>query len=201
MSDNLPSFLSDPKVLAGLEALCSTATKSATARNGPYYTEKYAIFARDILERLHADRAPLKITCTGSSIHTIRLHYYQGVTYLVDKLDPTGRFKELKSATRCMISDDYLLFSIRPNKKVSAATLMAIPPEKWKFDVDEFLDTATHGDKFLREGLLLSSSELLWIESRLIGVQELFNNLSTENRILIIMFDQSKLTTQTNENS
>ena len=187
-------LFSNPALLAALEKFTTLSAPTAPAedkKKGPYYTEVYANFAKKILDALHKDRFPVKITSDSGSIQTERLRYYQGSAYLVDKLAPTGHYKSLKEQPRCQDSSDFLLFSARKKRKVSEPTVVKL--DDWKTALDDFIDAAVHGEKFARLEILLSVSELTYISSRLVGVEQLFQNLSNENRILIIRFDLDKL--------
>lgn len=184
------TILDNPVLLSALEALAAVAVKPIK-NQGPYYTEKYALWARDILDKLHADKLPVKVTAENAAIQTERLRYYQGSAYLIERLDPTGKYRELKEQTRCQDFSDFLLFTARKKRKVSVPTV--VTTDDWKTKLDDFIDNAIHGEKFARPNILLAQSELDYIASRLVGVETLFQNLSNTGRILVIRFDCNML--------
>lgn len=186
------------KFSAQLEILNSLMSRSAevASPSKPYYLEKHALWAKELIEKLHTYKMPVKVTPPeGVALNTIKFHYYQGAGYLRDKLDPTGKYKDLCGKTKCSQEGDYLLFTVRKSRFTPGVMVITETP-KWKDEVIGFLETSVHGDKYALVNVLLSEEELLWIAAQIAPMSDLFENLSNSNRILIIRVDKDKLCNQ-----
>lgn len=158
-----------------------------------YYNEEYAAAAKDLLERLHKDGNALRIDKHSVSTKTLRLQYYQGAKYLLDNLDPEGKYKALYSKTVCRTFDDYLEL----HAKAGLKTIEAAPIILWREKLESFFESAKPKDKFVLD-VNLTDSEIVWIEEQLaITIKRdeqgneipLFYGQITKNKILIIRDD------------
>jgi hypothetical protein len=153
----------------------------------PYYKESVAIAVRDKLDRLHERKVPQRIIADGISVHTLRLQYYQGVHYLLDELDPDGKYRELYNNTKAetKVYEGYIELFVRRRGGIGAAAMLD-NDGTWKEQLEEFLTVATPGAKFQRVNIVITDDDKNWIDGLLNPLGELFISKVDNNSVLII---------------
>lgn len=149
---------SDPRFAAGLEAIAKRLEKEAS-KGMSYYAERHATWVKEILDRLHKDGIPLKVSAeNGTKISSVKLRYYQGRRYLLEHGDQDGKYKALADATRCSTYRDYLEFHIKHEPVIKISTT-----GDWRTPVIAFLENAQPGDKFGPRNYGLSPEDIVWL--------------------------------------
>lgn len=184
----------DPRVLQGLAEMAKTYAekndpvkakldkKEARTFHGPYYNKEHALEVKDYLNVLHTNRRSLKIVSSGLSINTLRLKFYQGKKYLLDNLDPEGKYKNLINRTKCITMADYLELHIKQDTKVLYAETI-----EWKPAFLDFIENAQLGTKFpCPDNIMLSNEEVQWIKDQLDPLSDLFIYDVKPNKFLVI---------------
>lgn len=152
-----------------------------------YYQESYALEAKKILDILHGQGKPIRVSVANVSANTLRLQYYHGAKYLVDYLDPDKHYAKLHKETRCVTSRDYIELHIRAPRGISV--IEQVSP--WKDDFIAFIETAAPNDKFFRDDVTLTEEEIAWINNQLVMLVKkdespLFYGQIERNKILLI---------------
>jgi len=194
IEDITGALINDPRIKKGLEAYAKTMeSQAAGTRNLVYYNKEQAIWVKEILDTLHKDRQPIKLSAQGMSINTLRLKYYQGLKYLKEVIDPEGRYKLLSQATRCVTYCDYVELHVKIKAKafVSVVTDWKTPLLQWLEKPDLKL-----GEKFSPVGVVLSDDEVNWVITQVEPLKEIFLYRVTNTEILIVRYN-----TPTNDNT
>lgn len=145
--------------------LAASNTRGKTRR--PYYTEKYALWAKGVIDQIFSRGDVLEGQQLG--LHnpdirpeTIRTQWYQGVEYLVKIIDPSYQEK-VSQITATAHPRKGLILSIKP----AASLAELIPVENWRNDIEDFLDESEPGNVLRKAGLPLREEDIIWLDDLL----------------------------------
>lgn len=138
--------------------------------NWPYYREGYAREMKAVIDRLVSTRATQVINCAHEQFNTHTIRISQSLSYLLDHLDPDGKYKQLRA--------HFSIVHDRPNNR-SFVRFRSVPIES--FDADPlipdalaFIQEAKPREIFERTGLSLSPQMTSEVEKLLVGLDERF---------------------------
>lgn len=160
-------------------------------RKRPYYSATHAFEAKKIIDKLINDKASLRMLTQGRSVNTMRIMYYDGLSYLLDHLDPDKVYCKAADLISCSTRRDELIFSFKNTTVLS--DLPVAPMIEWRKPVAEFLDTRPEiGKKYHNTQVLLNKEDIDWLQQQMAGIEELFMHRFSDREILIIRFDNPK---------
>lgn len=149
----------------------------------PYYNETRAFDVAKLLDRLHRDKVPLRVSAQDFTIGTLKLQYYQGLEYLCDH-DESGKYAALRDITVCRSYADYYELHIRERRipTVELATQSA----QWKEEFITFLDCSQVGEKFHRIDVTLTDEDIAWGHAQIADVFRIFPGKFEKHLVLCV---------------
>lgn len=158
-----------------------------------YYREKYALEVKILLDKIKLDREhDHKIR--SNQFRTSRKTYYQKLTqgwlYLIDRLDPSGEYKELRKNICLKREKDGIRFKWALNE-ADDIELEAVEPEHkrdlWRTELQDFLNNVAIKDGQVLElnNLDLNTSELVEIQQLIDTIEGFYLLKLTKNRVQI----------------
>lgn len=171
-----PFKLDDPRLQRGLELIAKQF--EAKDRNTlPYYNEETAFKVKGWLDELHDKKIPI---CIEGSANTVRNKYYQGVKYLIDKID--AKYEDIFRRTRCVTTKTQVELYIRYVALHKPNNTHEI------FVQDEFIEFITSCEVGARYYMKteLSQEQIEWINSKLAPLGAMFISSVTPTEIKVI---------------
>ena len=143
----------------------------------PYYQERYAKWAAELIDKVVSSGKPYCIPVGDLTANSIRLQWCQATKYLVDYLDADGKWAEKYSLLETSHSKRGT--TISPKRKTGL--LKAYQTEDWKTEllkwVDEVQPASGSGSDlpiFERIGLGFSQEDAKWIRDYFSPLDDLF---------------------------
>ncbi len=187
------------KEVAEVKALLIPRPKSwSRSTKLGYYKE---VFARELVPLLNKlitldlDKETMYVNGLpkGISGQSLSLRYNQAWMYLIDNLDPTGAWKELRETVEIRRSKDGVTF-VRKAKYTSGISIgvedvsvvRTAPRAAWKDDFEKFIDNAVENEKLEKKGLSLDLDEQNTIRTCLINMPEFHLIKLDKNNLLVI---------------
>jgi len=163
------------EIIKGLELakklLDQSNTKGRTRL--PYYTPQWAEWAKEIIEQIVTSGEPHVLPIGDFTLNTQTVRWHQSKKYLLDHLDPEGKWKsKLDLIVASQSKKRGLLLS--PKSEPGCLKAYAIKP--WRPEFEKFLEVAEEGDikewigipfttenvKYVYEALLPYTDMFLW---------------------------------------
>lgn len=197
-----------PEVQAAIKDFFVTNKGQLPSRlaNHAYYSEKYALRAREIIDIVLATRKPYIIPLEpGDTIHKLRNQWYEGTRFLRQKLDPDGSYTKTLSMIRCTRGQTYIQISPRvilssPSEDSNAISkpttkLQGAIQSPWRDEFLEWLRAEPELEsKFQRtkqvDNVILTDEDITWGNQQLIGLESLFIYKFTRDEVIVIRFNQ-----------
>ena len=162
--------------------------------NATYYRERYAIELRGTLDEMMAEHAQgiyenrlFRYDESPLSKNSLYLYVQQSRQYLLDNLDPDGKYAKFMEYIRwgkrhglgIEIKYDRMICSpgttIRASKVVEEDKQSAV----WKDKLDKFLETAPERATLVIDKLALSEEEIAEVESQITGLQNVLFDIKS----------------------
>jgi len=195
---NLKKIFVNPTVQAAVvDVVIGNRPKGWSRRsNAPYYKEKYALEAKEVIDGMIKDRMDRVYDYAefesklNMSRNTVYLRVNQSFAYLVDKMDDIdhtyARFMEMIHIERVrgvgvMIK---MIPEFRNSNVSSFVPTQVIPHEQipqWKEDMLEYLEKGEAGKPFFRDKLALSTEEIEDIKASLYGLKGVIHNITAHS--------------------
>lgn len=149
--------------------------------NNTYYNEKNALIIKQVLDRLLED--PQNVArwnwtdFTSVTQNVLKLKIYNGWNYLIDYLDPEGKYLDLRSSVQ-LTTDEQGLVTRRSPSIGSAIVFKELPSTPtgdstpWRKQVVDFLEDSLQ-KKLVLTNLNLSKSDEEWIHSQVDQTKEI----------------------------
>ncbi len=154
----------------------------------PYYKERYAVAVRKLLDTLFENKEFLRVPAVGLTVETLRQQYFQGSQFLVDYMDPDGRYGVMKSEVRCRAykRDGFIELNRRITIEDQVPTTDTVRP--WRDELLEFLEIAEPGSKY-QKPVKMSDADQSWARSQLepFGAEFIWQ---VTNREIIVIKDK-----------
>lgn len=174
--------------------------------NAPYFKEHFGLEMKATLDTVLDKKEDVvydykTFEAIGMSRTTVYLRVNQSLHYLIEYLDPDGKYRDAWD-NKIQITKERgvgvrisLLEHCREGYQSNFTPRTVIPkaemPE-WRRKMEKFLETAEPGDKFYKEGLALPPEEVKELNDSFIGVEGFLVNI-TSFSIKIVRIDESKL--------
>lgn len=167
----------DDQTIKELLATAKAATDSILRSNDrggvrkPYYTAKWAGYVANILTHVYTTGEPQLIPEGENTKATIRNQWYQAKEYLLQHMDPEGKYREMDES----ISSDYANkrgMIISPKRRTGISRTVPIVP--WRPKLEEFIETAVENQKFERIGIGLTEEDAKYVNELLLPLQDMF---------------------------
>lgn len=179
------------------------ATVGLRGNSLPYYKEHYALELQPYLDMMIAQQKAIEFKYANYKHlgkKTLRLKIYQAFLYLVDNLDPSGKYFELKNQTMVLLKQHGVRISFVDKIKIPLHGAIVEDDEAgsgrvtpfWKDKVDEFVSTAPVGEKLRIAGLKLSDTEVAELEASFVGITGVIARI-TNSKIELFKIDPDKL--------
>lgn len=173
------------------QAISKRPSNWSRRSNAPYYNEKYASVTKKVIDEMMIDRDDRLYPLTqfpGKSIETIYLRLNQSWRYVMEKMDPDGRYRKFNQMFRIrrikdvgvkieMIEEsknDELLNTFVPLKVVDNEKKMTMPER-----IDAFIESAKVGGEFHEFGLCLTSDQIKDIKNSMADIQNFICKVTT----------------------
>jgi len=163
--------------------------------NAPYYRAKYAAEIKIILDQMIADgenRVIFYKDHPGLNSNTLYNKLFQAKKYLLDKLDPDGKYSlfceslhiHKKRGVGIHLDIDRNILDGTP-EGFKAQTLSNTNSEEWKSKIEIFIKNSQSGDVLHMKNLALSPEEIEDIEITLFSLNDIMYNIKC-NEIKLI---------------
>lgn len=176
------------------EALISSEPKSDTRR--PYYNEASAAFVKKVVDELISTKETVVIAKQDYSVNALRVKWYDGWKYLKEHLDKDGFYKAAWTRIACRTADNgleiYLRRTTRPIGQLLDKPLIIAHP--WREQFLNFIENEQAiNSKFLREDVALTAEDIIWAETNMVDLRDLYLYSFEPNKILVIRVDKKAL--------
>ena len=123
----------------------------------PYFNEKNAEFASNIIQRVTTTKAPFIVSNNTLSTNTIRQKYFQGCRYLKKFYPEKAKLAEMVECQR--LNSDKLVFVFKPREFVIQQLTV-----DWREKFQHYIDTAVEHQIFNQPELAktLTEQEKAW---------------------------------------
>jgi hypothetical protein len=179
----------DPMIQEGIELfLRKQETISIEERRAkwPYYNEHIGHSIKVLLDKLFTTQHPQRVLAGNLSVNTLRTQYFQGVQYLLDKMDDEqGTYRARYNNTRCftMRNEGYIELHIRYRDKALEASSIVV--SDWREKFEEFLQEAKPGEKYHMD-MALSDEDITWAKNMLEPLGNMFISKVDKSSILVV---------------
>lgn len=151
-----------------------------------YYTERHALQLKPTLDALIADPDLVKVFTAEKmkkAVSTLYLQVWQSWKYLIDHLDPDGKYAELRRAI-CIGKGRGTIRLHRQKRSYETVPLEADDESeaagaalserrlKWKSYLLNFIENAVEGEIYEETGLHLIQEDLEWLHTYLTGIDD-----------------------------
>lgn len=146
------------------KGLSHVITVNKTAGVRPYYNEKFALELKGVLDEYAVDRIPREFRYDDFQVaqQTMRQRIYQSWQYLIEHLDPDGKYLSLRNNTFIRPVKSGLQLRPVPQAKLLVSKVTNEPngPSDYKQRVHDFVTEAPIGSKLELKNLDLSFEEI-----------------------------------------
>ena len=175
MSDAQPDLNELINTLRGLTAEAARTTQVGHRRQ-PYFQERYANWAKDLIDKVISSGKPHVIPVGDLASSTVKLQWTQATSYLFKYLDKDGKYADLYK--KLSVTHDKTRGTFISPKKVTGI-LKAYQTEDWKIRFHEWIDTVQPGEGnelaiFERIGIGLTEEDAKYINDFLTPLEDLF---------------------------
>lgn len=162
-----------------------TGTKGKVRARRPYYNETFGMAAKEIVDQLLRDTtAPIKLAVHGISPATERQKLYQGLEYLVEQLDPDGKYAQARPFIRTHLGPDHVL--VRMAGVEFAGFAFKKVTVDYVDELTEFINTSEPGQIYKPEGVILTDTQIAHIKSLLDPMGDLFTAIVMRNKLYVL---------------
>lgn len=179
------------------------ATVGLRGNSLPYYKEHYARELIPYLDMMIEQNKAVEfkyVNYKHLGKQTLRLKVYQALLFVVDNLDPEGKYLELKNKTMVRVMTNGVRISFIDNLKIPLAGALVENDDEgasntpfWRNKIDEFLTNAPVGQRLSISSLRLSDQEVSDLQASFAGLNGIIANV-TNRRIDLFKIDPDKLT-------
>lgn len=168
-----------------------------------YYKEKYALEAKKEIDHILADKEiARKIYPKHCKLITAYQRIVQGQMYLVDHLDPEGIYKAAKPHIEIRRLNDlnYMLILWKETPQIESESILLedlgeelskIP--KWKEDLEDFIQTSSDGDVFLRRNVHITEEDEREVRGSIMNLAQFHIKSLSKTRVEIRHRDLDKI--------
>jgi len=168
-----------------------------TGKEEGYFKAKYALQVKEIFDRINKDpnhpRLLVDAMKLGHSKNTLQQRMFLAKTYLLERLDPDGVYKELSKKIKIRRHLKGIVFEWQ-KESLDMIELEEIeeehPEVSWRDKIDLFIEHATEGSQ-LELTLDLEDSELLELKSMLWDIKDRFVPLAVHKERLLLRCDST----------
>lgn len=187
-----------------LKSLTAEANRSTQhgRRRQPYYQERYANWAKDLIDKVITTGKPYVIPIGDLAFNSIKLQWSQASKYLLDYLDKSGEYSDkLKLLS---VSHDKNRGTIVSPKKVSGI-LKAYQTEEWRVKFQLWIEEVSNDTTmpvFERIGIGLSQDDAKWLNQFLEPLKDMFvwDINTVRDTLKVIRVDKQKAEELLHEN-
>ena len=180
------------------------ATVGLRGNSLPYYKEHYARELIPYLDMMIEQNKAIEfkyVNYKHLGKQTLRLKVYQALLFVVDNLDPEGKYLELKNKTMVRAMTNGVRISFIDNLKIPLAGALVENDDEagssntpfWRNKIDEFLANASVGKRLSISSLRLTDQEVSDLQASFAGLNGVIANV-TNRRIDLFKIDPDKLT-------
>ena len=169
----------------------------------PYYTEKHARSLMEWLSQLlkedgtfnYEEEIAFPKESLSCSLKSQSIRIFQSWKYLIDHLDPDGKWAALRKAIRVRITSQGIFLRWKRNEKeisiMESKIDGAIVPTKektllWRQELETFVATCKDGDMFKKNKVLFSKEDMEWIQAYIGNTPDLYI-LKLTNKLLVVV--------------
>jgi len=192
--DKLKRVFVDPKVQAAVVDQVIRKKPKGWGRhsNAPYYSEVYGKQLQVVVDAMMIDRQPRcyfydeYLKKHGVSKETLYLRVNQSRLWLLEQMDPDGRYTKFFSLVEIHRERGVgVIIRYKPefqdgdDSDFAPRTVLPVNEmPRWKKEVDEFLENASAGDKKHIDKLALSPDDILQLKIQLAGLKDVISNIT-----------------------
>jgi len=160
-----------------------------------YYKEDCALLIKKYLDQAETEGKNILVENKpfGISRNTLVQQFYQGALYLVERLDPNGKYKLLRTRLEFQKHKEGVMvyWKYKMPIKTEALSYDGIPVDidagpKIKEELIDFLENGKDETKFQKSGLALSQEHQDYIKDLCSGISNIIPLVVNSNRIIIV---------------
>lgn len=159
---------------------------NSESSNTPYYREKFAKELLPVLDAVLVDnKARIFRYSNYPSMQpsTLRARIEQAWYYVMDYLDPEGRYRVLrKNANLVRSQNGLILMMIDDNKTepmiADIISEFEMSPRSWKLAFEDFIENGKEGEKKVFGNLNLVEEDMTYINNSLFGIENIVHSYS-----------------------